>query len=136
VGLLHSFCAAGSTTYIADPDTALVVKHIEAWDADPKEVVKRLLKPSNTVPQSEVEVFMASVSSGDSFGAWQAASGKVLLFCLPVVSVSMASKIAYGHGFPGTFLGSVEGVAWLLASLCVVTQVYKLVRDLSGGDSG
>ena len=100
---------AGSTTYIADPESNRVIKHIEAWDADPKEVVKRLLKPSNAIPQSEAEVFMASISSGDTLGAWQVASGKVLLFCLPVVGASVLCKVATGEGLPGTFLGSVEG---------------------------
>jgi hypothetical protein len=113
-----------------------VVKHIEAWDADPKEVLKRLLKPSNKIPQSEVEVFMASVSSGDTFGAWQVASSKLLVFSLPVVVVSLVAKVATGHGLPGPVLSTVEGIAWLLAVLTVGTQLYKVVRDLTGGESG
>ena len=114
----------------------LVVKHVEAWDSNPSEVVRRLLKPSNVIPQSEIEVFMASVYSGDTFGAWQVASGKVLLACLPVVAVSIVCKVATGDGLPGVFLGSVEGLAWLLAVVSVGTQGYKVVRDLSGGESG
>ena len=135
--VVHCLCTcAGSTTYEADASTGLVVKHIEAWDADPKEVLKRLLKPTNKIPQSEAEVFMASVASGDTLGAWQVASGKVLLVSVPVVVVSLGTKLATGHGLPGPFLGSLEGVAWLLAALCIGTQIYKVVRDLTGGESG
>jgi hypothetical protein len=108
------------------------VRHIEAWDADPKAVLQRLLKPSNKIPQSEVDVFMASVSGGDVLGAWQVASGKVVLVCLPVIGASGVCKLATDHGLPGVFLGSLEGVAWLLAVACIATSIYKAARDLSG----
>jgi hypothetical protein len=33
---------------------------------------------------------------------------------LPVIGLSLLSKTITGHGLPGTFLGTVEGVSWLV----------------------
>ena len=112
------------------------MKHIEEWDADPKEVLKRLLKPSNKIPQSEAEVFMASVSSGDALGAWQVASNKVLYACLPVIGATTVCKLFTGHGLPGPFLSTLESLAWILTVVCIATTLSKIFRDLSGGESG
>lgn len=124
---------AGNTTYVADQDTGLVKQHIEAWDADPKEVVKRLLKPSAKAPTTDIERFMASVSSGDGLRAWRIAVNKLTLFSLPVVGVSAACKAATGEGLPGPVLGGIEGLAWLFVVLGVVTKAYVVVSGQPTG---
>ena len=127
---------AGSTTHTCDPETGLVVSHYEDWDVDVKDVLRGLLKPGNKIPQSEVEVFMASVSSGDTMGAWQVASGYLVKYTGPVVGVSLLWTAATGSGLPGTFLGTVEGVSYLFFFAGVGTWVVQFYRDLIGSESG
>ena len=45
-----------------DPATGLVVRHIEAWDIQPKAVVQQLLRPSAKVPGNRWETLMMAVS--------------------------------------------------------------------------
>jgi len=127
--------AAGSTTHTCDPATGLVVRHYEDWDVDVKEVLARLLRPANKIPQNEAEVFMASVACGDALGAWQVASGKAIKYTGPVVGVSLICKAVTGSGLPGAFLGGVEGVAWLLFVAGIGTIVVQTLRDLIGSPS-
>lgn len=118
---------------MADKATGLVTRHIEAWDADPKEVVKRLLKPSTKTPTTDVERFMASVASGDSLRAWRIAINGLTMFSLPVVGVSLACKAATGEGLPGPVLGSIEGLAWLFVALGVATKGYVVATGQPSG---
>ena len=99
----------------------------QEWDSDPKEVLKLLLKPSSSSPSTDAERFMAAVSKGNASAAWQAASGKLLLASLPIVGVSSASVALTGHGLPGTFLGAIEGIAWLLLVTAGSTVAYQKV---------
>jgi hypothetical protein len=36
---------------------------------------------------------------------------------VPIVGLSLLSKTFTGHGLPGTFLGALEGVSWLVLPL-------------------
>lgn len=83
---------------VHDQDTNKVVKHIEAWDVEPSRVVKELLKPASKTPQNEWEEFFASLSTGNSQGMWFASSKYVAIAWLPIVVISLATKVATGEG--------------------------------------
>lgn len=112
---------------MVNPDTGLVVDHIEAWDVSPGQVLKRLLKPSSAIPMSEAEVFMASLSNGDVPGMWGAASSRAVKYSAPIVGASLLCKAATGSGLPGTLLGGLEGIAWLALVVGLFTEGKKIV---------
>lgn len=83
-----------------DPQTGVVVQHIERWKADPGEVVARLLKPSARVPTNSWETFMLSASAGDVAGCWMVVSGKAALAAAPVVAVAAVTHVLTGEQSP------------------------------------
>ena len=93
--------AAGGTTHVFDQTTGKVVKHVERWDVEPGKVVKQLLVPSSKIPENRWEVFMFSLSDGDWFGMWLAASPGVVKLTAPWVAVSLVFK-ALGVSAGGT----------------------------------
>eukprot|EP00877_Chromochloris_zofingiensis_P007153 jgi/Chrzof1/2691/Cz11g25110.t1 len=128
--------AAGSTTHVIDPQTGVVVQHIERWKADPGEVVARLLKPSARVPTNSWETFMLSASAGDVAGCWMVVSGKAALAAAPVVAVAAVTHVLTGHGFPGVAGTLLEGLFILLLIGGVSTEVIKFAQGMQGGETG
>ncbi|KAL3150302.1 hypothetical protein ABBQ32_000150 [Trebouxia sp. C0010 RCD-2024] len=124
--------AAGGTTHVFSQDTGRVVKHIEMWDVEPGKVLKRLIRPAARTPTSRWETLMLSVHEGDLKGIWLAASAPVLTVSVPVVGVSLLTKLLTGHGLPGTFLGGVEGLAWLFLVAGTITQAQQLFKNIGG----
>ncbi|CAL5221288.1 g3454 [Coccomyxa viridis] len=121
--------ASGGTTHVFDQETGLVVKHIESWNVEPGAVVKSLLNPSTKKPTTNWEKVFKGLHDGDPAGTWLAASGPILRwYAFPVVAVSSVTKRLTGHGLPGTFLGTIEGFAYLLGLVAVVTQAYQLTQ--------
>eukprot|EP00241_Pyramimonas_parkeae_P007346 CAMPEP_0114248642 /NCGR_PEP_ID=MMETSP0058-20121206/13688_1 /TAXON_ID=36894 /ORGANISM="Pyramimonas parkeae, CCMP726" /LENGTH=310 /DNA_ID=CAMNT_0001362075 /DNA_START=48 /DNA_END=980 /DNA_ORIENTATION=- len=53
---------------------------------------------------------------------------------LPVVSISILVKTLTGHGLPGTFLGTVEGVSWLVLLLGAGSLLPRLSSIIAGAD--
>ena len=47
---------------------------------------------------------------------------------VPVVALSLLCKTVTGHGLPGTLLGSVEGLSWLVLPLGAGSLAPKLGR--------
>lgn len=123
--------AAGGTTHVFDQDTGLVVKHIESWDVEPGRVVRQLLKPSAKVPGTMWEVLMISVHDGDVVGVWYALSSKVVKLALPASAALAVLHLARGEG-----LGALEGATYLGVVAGLVTELYKVVRSITGGESG
>lgn len=123
--------AAGGTTHVFDPDTGLVVKHIESWDVEPARVVRQLLKPSAKVPATQWEVLMSSLHDGDAVGIWFALSSKVASVALPL-SVALAML----HLLRGEGLGGWEAACYLGAVAGLTTELWKVVRAFIGGESG
>lgn len=77
------------------------MKHYEQWDTDPWKVIKTLLKPAaGRVPQSQSEVFFYSLSAGDWKGMWFAISGTAVKISIPIVIVSLMTKLVTGEGLP------------------------------------
>ena len=142
-------------------ETGRVVKHIEMWDVEPAKVLKRLIRPASRTPTSRWETFMLSVHEGDLKGIWLAASAPLLTVSAPVVGMSLFTKLATGHGLPvskqhnllglgrllyisflpgyqhpfcmqGTFLGGVEGLAWLVLVAGTLTQAQQLFKNIGG----
>lgn len=122
--------AAGGTTHVFSQETGRVEKHIEMWDVEPGRVLKRLLKPASKTPTSRWETFMLSVHEGDAKGMWLAASAPILTYSAPIVGLSLLTKAVTGHGLPGTVLGGVEGVAWLLTLAAAITQAQQLMQNV------
>ncbi|GMH39780.1 hypothetical protein BSKO_07678 [Bryopsis sp. KO-2023] len=128
--------AGGSTTHVLDEDTNKVVKHIEDWDVEPSRVVKELLKPASRVPRNQWEVFFLAMSGGDYKGMWFAISRPTWIWSLPIVGVSLVTKITTGEGLQGVFLGTVEGFAYLFLLAGLGTEVVKLLQGMQGGETG
>lgn len=95
-------------------DTGRVVKHIEMWDVEPGKVLKRLIRPAARTPTSRWETLMLSVHEGDLKGIWLAASAPVLTVSVPVVGVSLLTKLLTGHGLPVSRQHHLLGLAGLL----------------------
>ena len=114
---------------MGDEGTGRIVKHIEAWDANPREVVTRLLRPSRNPPETTVEKFMASTSRGDLGGAWVAAAGPLLLVVLPDAALTSAGYYFWNEGGVGAFLFWLQVVLWGLTAACAGTEVYRRVLD-------
>lgn len=55
-----------------DPTIGKVVKHIEAWDVEPKKVIAQLFKPAAKVPTTSAETFFLAASDGDATGVMDA----------------------------------------------------------------
>ena len=91
----------GGTTHEFDPATGKVVRHVERWDVQPGKVVSQLLVPSSKIPENRWEVFMFSLSDGDFFGMWLAASPAVIKLTGPWVAISLVFK-ALGVSAEGT----------------------------------
>ncbi|KAL4425556.1 hypothetical protein ABPG75_009572 [Micractinium tetrahymenae] len=123
--------AAGGTTHVFDPDSGLVVKHIESWDVEPARVVKQLLKPSAKIPATQWEVLMSSVHDGDILGIWFALSSKVASVALP-----LSAALAMLHLLRGEGLGGWEAACYLGAVGGLATELWKVVRAFIGGESG
>ncbi|CAK0781517.1 hypothetical protein CVIRNUC_005393 [Coccomyxa viridis] len=119
--------ASGGTTHVFDEETGLVVKHIESWNVEPSAVVKSLLKPSAKKPSNSWEKFFKAVHDGHPGASWMAAASPILRwYAFPVVALSAVSKGFTGHGLPGTFLGTIEGFAYVLGFAAAITQFYQL----------
>jgi len=79
---------------------------------------------------------MMALVEGDGKGMWFNAYPVVAATCAPVVGVSLVAKLATGHGLPGTFLGAVEGVAWLGVVAAGVSAVVAFATAMYGGETG
>jgi len=55
---------------------------------------------------------------------------------VPVVAVSLLAKTLTGHGLPGTLLGSIEGVSWLVLPLGLGSLAPRLGDVGKAGDFG
>mmetsp|Transcript_35410 Transcript_35410/g.59682 ORF Transcript_35410/g.59682 Transcript_35410/m.59682 type:complete len:224 (+) Transcript_35410:83-754(+) len=53
---------------------------------------------------------------------------------VPVVLVSLLAKTLTGHGLPGSFLGAIEGVSWLVFLLGAGSLLPRASSIVSGGD--
>lgn len=53
---------------------------------------------------------------------------------LPVVTLSILSKTFTGSGLPGNFLGTVEGISWLVLFLGAGSLLPRLSSVVAGGD--
>ena len=118
--------AAGGTLHVFDPETNLVVQHIESWDVEPGKVIQSLLKPSSKVPTSNWEVLMMSVVEGDAMGIWLASSLNVLKLSAAVLGLSVVLSVVTGDGL---------GI-WPVAAGALVTAAVTEVRKISGGMGG
>eukprot|EP00892_Ulva_mutabilis_P004237 jgi/Ulvmu1/2185/UM013_0031.1 len=125
--------AAGSTTYVGDAETGLIVKHIEAWDANPREVVTRLLRPSRNPPETAVEKFMAAAARGQPGAAWMAAAGPLLVVVLPDAVLTSAGYYFWNEGGVGAFLFWLQVVLWTLTAACAGTEAYRRITDGRAG---
>ena len=55
---------------------------------------------------------------------------------VPVVGLSLLCKAVTGHGLPGTLLGSIEGISWLLVPLGAGSLMPRLGDVGKAGDFG
>lgn len=53
---------------------------------------------------------------------------------LPVITISLLSKIITNHGLPGSFLGTVEGVSYLVFLLGAGSLLPRLSAIVAGGN--
>lgn len=53
---------------------------------------------------------------------------------VPVVGLSLLCKAVTGSGLPGTFLGSIEGVSWLVLPLGAASLAPRVQDIIKGGD--
>ena len=121
--------AAGGTIHVLDPETNLVVDHIESWDVKPGAVVKTLLKPSAKIPTSNWDVLFNSIHDGDLTGIWFASSTNVVKLTGSVVTLSLVLKLVTGNGLDVWPLAAGGLVAGL------VTEVLKISGVAQGGES-
>ena len=122
--------AAGGTLHVFDPETNLVVEHIESWDVEPGKVVKSLLKPSAKIPTNNWDVLFNSIYDGDVKGIWLSSSGNVVKVCAAVLGLSIVLKIVTGDGlsvWPLCAVGLFSGL---------ITEVLKISGGMQGGDTG
>jgi hypothetical protein len=84
---------AGHTTYVTDKDTGRVVRHIEEWDTDPVEVLKRLVVPSRKNPSSRKAKLALNASRGDMFAPFQVA----LMAVTALGAVVLMLTVAWRH---------------------------------------
>ncbi|KAG7667829.1 hypothetical protein NADE_002534 [Nannochloris sp. 'desiccata'] len=121
--------AAGGTMHILDPNTNLVVEHIESWDVKPGAVVKTLLKPSAKIPTSNWDVLFNSIHDGDLSGIWLASSSNVIKLTGAVVVLSFVLKLVTGNGLDAWPVAAAGFVAGL------ITEVLKISGVAQGGES-
>jgi Uncharacterized conserved protein (DUF2358) len=121
--------AAGGTMHVLDPNTNLVVEHIESWDVKPGAVIKTLLKPSAKVPTSNWDVLFNSIHDGDLTGIWLASPSNVIKLTGAVVSLSLVLKLITGHGLDAWPVAAAGLVAGL------VTEILKISGVAQGGES-
>lgn len=119
---------AGGTTHVIQD--GLVIKHIERWDVEPGKVVKQLFQPAAKVPSNAWEAFFMSASSGDAAGVWLVLTPSIIKLSLPIIAVSLVTKLATGEGLPGVFLGTLEGLSYLGFVAAGATQVVKLAKGM------
>ena len=123
--------AAGGTTHVFDATSRKVVKHIERWDIEPGKVVNQLFIPASKLPENRWEVFMFSLSDGDLFGCWLAASPGVVKLTAPWVAVSLVAKAA-GISAEGTPLGTVDSLAFWLLILAGIAEPVRFFKGIIG----
>jgi len=123
--------AAGGTTHVLDANTGKVIKHIERWDIEPGKVVKQLLVPASKLPENRWEVFMFSLSDGDYFGCWLAASPGVFKLTAPWVAVSLAAKAA-GISAENTPLGAIDSLTFWVLILAGIAEPVRFFKGIIG----
>ena len=76
---------------------------------------------SRRVARASVKVRAAEFDADELAKKYEEVSNKIppilTTVTIPVVGVSLLSKTFTGHGLPGTFLGALEGVSWLVLPL-------------------
>lgn len=122
--------AAGGTKHVFSPETGRVVQHIETWDVEPWAVLRSLLKPSSKVANSQWEVLMASLYSGDPAGIWLGLSPAVALLTAVALPLGEVAHLARGEGL---VFGPGEGAALAGLVAALASQLYELVRTFAGG---
>lgn len=122
--------AAGGTLHIFDPNTNLVIEHIESWDVEPSKVVGSLLKPSAKIPTNNWDVLFNSIYDRDLKGIWLASSGNVAKLCGGVLGLSVVLKVVTGEGL------GVWPLCLLGLGSALVTEVLKISGGMQGGDTG
>lgn len=113
---------------MGDPATGRIVQHIEAWDANPREVVTRLLRPSRNPPETVAERFMAAVARGDGGAAWLAAAGPLLFLVAPEAALTSVGYYVWPDGGVGAFLFWLQLGLWGVVVACVATEAYRRLR--------
>lgn len=131
---VHARAPAGGTTHVIS--NGRVVRHIERWDVEPGKVVSSLFVPAAKVPSNPWEAFFMAASNGDASGMWFVLTPNVIKLSLPIIGVSLATKLVTGEGLPGVFLGTVEGLAYLGFVSACVTEVVKFAGGMQGGETG
>tara|TARA_B100000073_G_scaffold346684_1_gene358750 strand:- start:5 stop:1153 length:1149 start_codon:yes stop_codon:yes gene_type:complete len=76
---------------------------------------------SRRVARASVKVRAAEFDADELAKKYEEVSNKIppilTTATIPIVGVSLLSKTFTGHGLPGTFLGALEGVSWLVLPL-------------------
>jgi hypothetical protein len=117
---------AGHTTYVTDKDTGRVVRHIEEWDTDPVEVLKRLAVPSSKNPKSRKAKLVLNASRGDMFSLFQVALMSVTALASVVLTLTVAWRL-HMHQGAAPFWGSPEGSFYSLAFIVVSALSFVFV---------
>ena len=60
----------------------------------------------------------------------------VVQVSVPIIGVSLLTKLVTGEGLPGVALGALEGLAYLGFVAAVVTEVIKFAQGMQGGETG
>lgn len=128
--------AAGGTTHVLDLQRGVVVGHDEQWAVEPSKVVAQLLLPSAKVPSNAWETLLLAAADGDGKGVWFVLSPSVIKVSVPIIGVSLLTKLITGEGLPGAALGALEGLAYLGFASAAITEVVKFAQGMQGGETG
>lgn len=124
---------AGSTTYVGSVETGRILEHIEAWDVEPEQVLKRLLKPSNKRVAEDgtaIEQFMDAASRGDFAKGWSVAALPMLVVLVPDALLTSGASYVFQEGGLGAFLFALQIALWGLCGACAVTVAASKLQRL------
>lgn len=74
---------------------------------------------------------MKSLSSGDLLGVWFCLSSPIWRAALPLAVVALLLHVVRGEG-----LGAWEATAYLALVAGLGSELYKVIKSISGGESG
>jgi hypothetical protein len=119
---------------VTDKDTGRVVKHIEEWDTDVSEVVKRLAIPASKRPETWAEKVVLGASRGEILAIWQVSLVVLTALAVPVLVLSLVWRLTVHEGLPGPVFGTAESLAWVLMILSISTAGVLLVWETVNPD--